>query len=116
MAKLILTPSGIKHWELVADFRVLIDTNETKEFISVPKGYRTDLASVPRIFWSIIPPFGNYSKAAVVHDYLYYTQSYTRKECDQVFYDFMIVNDVYKWKAKIMWLAVRMFGGTRGNW
>lgn len=38
--------------------------------INIPKGYRTDFASVPRIFWSIVPPVGSYSKACVVHDWL----------------------------------------------
>lgn len=54
--------------------------NETLEFyidvpggntVIVPKGFRTDFASVPRIFWGIFPPAtGRYIRAAVVHDYL----------------------------------------------
>jgi hypothetical protein len=36
--------------------------------ITIPTGTRTDLASVPRIFWWFIPPTGAYEHAAVVHD------------------------------------------------
>lgn len=39
------------------------------EVISIPAGTRTDLASVPRIFWSLMPPTGSYERAAVVHDW-----------------------------------------------
>ena len=40
------------------------------QMIVIPKGFQTDLASVPRIFWVILPPFGAYEAAAVLHDYL----------------------------------------------
>lgn len=38
--------------------------------IVVPQGFPTDLATVPRIFWWMIPPQGTYEAAAVLHDYL----------------------------------------------
>lgn len=37
---------------------------------AVPIGFKTDLASVPRLFWRMFPRDGEYRKAAVVHDYL----------------------------------------------
>ena len=40
--------------------------------ISCKKGMRTDLASVPRIVWSIISPW-DVARAAVIHDHLYAT-------------------------------------------
>ena len=108
--KLILTPSGFKTWELVQNF-----TQETSYGqITVPKGFRTDLASVPRILWCLIPPFGRYSQAAVIHDYLYHFQEGTKKVADEIFYELMLRYGTYKWKAKIMYLAVRLFGG--GAW
>ena len=37
----------------------------------IPKGYTTDGASVPRIFWSIYPPYKpEWLTACVIHDYL----------------------------------------------
>lgn len=40
--------------------------------IIVPGGFISDLATVPRIFWTIFPRDGDYERAAVVHDYLCY--------------------------------------------
>ena len=39
--------------------------------IGVPAGTKTDLASVPRLVWPLIPPDGSYAPAAIVHDRLY---------------------------------------------
>ena len=103
--KLIVTPDGWKHWILEQNFveySKIID----KEII-VPKGFRTDLASVPRLLWVFIPPMGRYSCASVVHDYLC-TINYNRKEADKVFYELMIKYKTYTWKAKIMYIGVRI--------
>ena len=37
--------------------------------ITVPTRFRTDLASVPRIFWWFLPPTGLYERAATFHDF-----------------------------------------------
>lgn len=40
--------------------------------ITVPAGFITDGASVPRPLWWLYPPFGgDYDEAAVIHDFLY---------------------------------------------
>ena len=39
--------------------------------ITVPAGFVTDLASIPRPLWVLWPPFGKYTRAAVIHDWLY---------------------------------------------
>ena len=36
--------------------------------VTVPTGFVTDFASIPRIFWSALRPDGEYAYAAVVHD------------------------------------------------
>ena len=37
----------------------------------IPKGYTTDGASVPRVFWSLYPPYKpEWLTACVIHDYL----------------------------------------------
>ncbi len=107
MNRLTLTPSGFKHYTLTEDFNSYCKyANGTN--IIVPKGFRTDLASVPRIFWTILPPFGRYSQAAVVHDYLY-RMEHDKKEADLIFYYLMLNCDVYYWKAKVMYWAVKYF-------
>ena len=104
--KLILTPSGFKTWELTEDFI----QNTSIGQIKVPKGFKTDLASIPRFLWILLPPFGRYSQAAVIHDYLYESKLYTREEADKIFRELMLRYGTYKWKAKIMYHAVRVFG------
>ncbi|MBZ7942747.1 DUF1353 domain-containing protein [Campylobacter molothri] len=37
----------------------------------IPKGFKTDGASIPRLFWSLFPPYkSEYFSACVIHDYL----------------------------------------------
>lgn len=45
----------------------------------------TDLTSIPRVLWQVARPEGRYAYAAVVHDYLYWTQTRTRDEADRIF-------------------------------
>ena len=49
--------------------KVKRETNKT-ETITVPKGFVTDLASVPRAMWWAIAPF-DVARAAIIHDLLY---------------------------------------------
>ncbi|EOG2822191.1 DUF1353 domain-containing protein, partial [Salmonella enterica] len=80
------------------------------DIISVPAGFITDLATIPRIFWTILPPDGKYAKAAIIHDYLYDNALRTKKEADLIFLDGMTVLGVPKWKRTVMYWAVRVFG------
>jgi len=83
--------------------------------IVVPTGFETDFASVPRIFWRVVPPWGRYSPAAVVHDYLYATAPVSRKEADKIFLEHMKTLKVKWWRRKAMYRAVRMGGGFAWN-
>lgn len=81
--------------------------------IKVPKGFITDLASVPRAFWSIFPPFGSYTSAAVVHDFLYSeynTTGINRTLADKIFLFVMEELGVGYLRRKAMYRAVRSFG------
>lgn len=76
----------------------------------VPEGFTTDFASVPRLLWRLVPPWGPYSPAAVVHDYLYRTGTGTRPAADAVFLSLMKRLGVPAWKRYAMYAAVRAFG------
>ena len=78
--------------------------------IEVPEGFETDFASVPRLFWRVVPPWGRYSPAAVVHDFLYSTGKVSRKEADAIFLELMARLAVPLWKRYVMYWAVRLFG------
>ncbi|ECB2272091.1 DUF1353 domain-containing protein, partial [Salmonella enterica subsp. enterica serovar Newport] len=100
-------------WRIHEPFEFYL-SDDNSDVISVPAGFITDLASVPRIFWTFMPPDGKYAKAAIIHDYLYDNALRTKKEADRIFLDGMTVLGVPKWKRIVMYLAVRIFG--RGNY
>jgi Protein of unknown function (DUF1353) len=80
--------------------------------VDVPTGFVTDFASIPRVFWSLLPTDGDYAYAAVIHDYLYWTQERPRATADQIFkmamQDFKIGNVT----IETIYRAVRLGGGT----
>lgn len=81
--------------------------------IEVPKGFVTDLASTPRLLWLTFPPFGRYTGASVIHDYLYsvgYQLGISRKKADEIFLGIMKELGVPFWKRQAMYKAVRLFG------
>ena len=80
--------------------------------VIVPAGSTTDFASIPRAFWSILPPWGRYGWAAVIHDYLYRHGLYTRAIADLIFLHAMEELHVAKWKRVTMFNAVRWFGAS----
>lgn len=79
--------------------------------ITVPQGFRTDFASIPRVLWNLLPPTGSYGLAAVVHDYLYRTYGLcTRKQADDVLWEAMTFLKV-GWATKaIIYTGVRVGG------
>lgn len=109
----ILEMLGHYNWRVYEPFAFYL-SDDNSDVISVPAGFITDLASVPRIFWTLLPPDGKYAKAAIIHDYLYDNALRTKYEADRIFLDGMKVLGVPRWKRTIMYLAVRLFG--RGNY
>ncbi|ECJ8609108.1 DUF1353 domain-containing protein [Salmonella enterica] len=109
----ILEMIGRYNWRVYEPFEFYL-SDDSSDVISVPAGFVTDLATVPRIFWILLPPDGKYAKAAIIHDYLYDNALRTKYEADRIFLDGMAVLGVPKWKRMIMYWAVRLFG--RGNY
>jgi hypothetical protein len=99
---------------LIEPFRVQLRESGGR-MIEVPRGFETDFASVPRFFWRVLPPWGRYSPAAVVHDYLYQSGTLERHEADRVFLTLMQRLGVSAWKRNVMYEAVRLFGGSAWN-
>jgi hypothetical protein len=117
---LICEKIGKHTWKLHEKYRFIRLRNGEEETIKVPKGYETDFASVPSLFWTLVPKSGEYDGAAVIHDYLYGLRgadlkpARTRAECDWIFLDGMAVLGVGYFKRHLMWSAVRIFGS--GPW
>lgn len=83
--------------------------------ITVPAGFKTDLASIPRFFWRVLPQVGKYDAAAVVHDYLYRNNGVTRLEADDVLLEAMGVLNVPAWQRSIIYAGVRVGGWKPWN-
>lgn len=110
---LIVKSVDDRSWQIVEPFYFYFDENKKEEGVVIPSGFITDFASVPRLLWSIYPPTGRYSKAAVVHDYLYNNgkdMGFDRKFCDKMFLNGMKALDVGYFIRLPMYIGVRMFG------
>jgi len=79
--------------------------------IIVPRGTKTDFASTPKWIHWLYPPQGKYSKASIIHDYMYNNKTDTRLICDAVFYDAMKDSKVNFFTRWIFFISVRIFGG-----
>ena len=83
--------------------------------VIVPKGFKSDGASIPRVIWSWLPPFGKYLNAAIIHDYYY---SLGEQKCapidyklaTKVFREAMKVCRVNLVRRNVMYKAVIWFG------
>lgn len=80
--------------------------------VTVPKGFVTDFASIPREFWSLLRPDGEYAHAAIVHDYLYWQQGTSREYADSVFLAAMEDLKVQPTTRTLLYKAVRGFGAS----
>ena len=78
--------------------------------VTVPPGFVTDLASIPQVLQSIIRQNGLYLLPAVVHDYLYWKQTCTREQSDQILLFAMIENRVSDLHRIAIYEAVKAAG------
>jgi hypothetical protein len=61
---------GGDYYRVAESFRYYLGQKYADQWVFVPAGMLTDLASIPRIVWNILPPSGKYGAAAIVHDRL----------------------------------------------
>jgi hypothetical protein len=97
-------------WRLLAPF-VYYSENLGRE-ITVPAGFITDFASVPRLPVAYLLAGGEANEAAVIHDYLYKTHIVDRETSDAILDEAMAASGQPWWRRKLMWAGVRLFGGT----
>lgn len=106
---------GDRDWEVA---KALTYRGIDEEFV-VPAGMETDFASVPRAFVWFLPRYGRYTKAAILHDYLWrfrvgsQTEPVSRRDADGLFRRVMRELDVPFLRRWIMWAAVRWAALTK---
>jgi len=95
-----LSPMRDHRFKLIASLRF--------RGVVVPKGYRTDGASVPRLFWWLFPPNRtDYLPCAIIHDYLCDMGRF--KEADEMFRACLEELRVDWFSRTVMYLAVRIY-------
>lgn len=108
---------GKDFWIVKKEFRYAIDGDKNK-IVIVPRGFLTDGATVPRLFWGLIPPWGKYGQAVVLHDYLCEVPGYwnygtweelERKDVDQIFNQAMGNLGVSSLLRKTLYTAVKLY-------
>jgi len=108
---------GPRRW-LLTDDLVFRSELYAGNFV-VLRGFQTDFASIPRLFWVIAPKVDAYDAASVVHDAGYghalYTEQLDRIHAvkhvaDNLFLEGMLASGVPGWRARLMYRMVSIFG------
>jgi hypothetical protein len=113
---------GARRWLLIDDL-VFESVRFQGRFVA-PRGFQTDLASIPRIAWTIFPKVDLYDEAAVIHDAAYANAIVTaqgervyliKRFADALFYEGCLARGVGPRRARIMWWVVSRFGDPVGH-
>lgn len=113
----VYAPFGDEEWFYIAKpISWIAEGDHKTKFrdVRVPSGFVTDLASIPQIFWPVMPRDGKYLPAAIVHDYLYWRQDRPRQDADMIFNIGMsdlkvgsikrgLIYHAVKWGGEIAW-------------
>lgn len=106
-------PAG-KRWTVKQPFSY---TGKTESF-TVPADFTTDFASVPRVFSWLLPRYGRWTQAAILHDYLWGESkkgeaALNKFDADGLFNRAMRELGVPYLRRWIMWAAVRWASGPK---
>ncbi|MFD6158194.1 DUF1353 domain-containing protein [Nocardia sp. NPDC060256] len=91
----------------------LVYQGASEEFV-IPAGFRTDFASVPRALVWLVPRYGAYTRAAILHDYLRSTHAVSIADADGIFRRCLRELGVAVPRRWMMWAAVRLASGLTG--
>lgn len=100
---LVVEQVGESDWELRRTLRY----EGRHECFVVPEGSRTDFASVPRPLVWLIPRYGRYTRAAVLHDHLWRTGATSKADADGIFRRALRELGTSVARRWLMWAAVR---------
>lgn len=101
---------GAQLWVLEEDF--IYSSDVLGGVVIVPAGFVTDFSSVPRLPLVHMVLADMAQRAAVVHDYLYSTAVYTRKQADDVLMEAMTISGIPWAKRQAIYLGVRVGGAS----
>lgn len=108
---------GEREWLLTDD--LVFFSAKYRGVVIAPRGFQTNLASIPRLLWTVFPKVGRQDRAAVIHDAGYghalVTQNGDRIHAvkhvsDDLFYEGMRSDGVNGLSAQVMYRAVVLCG------
>lgn len=91
-----------QRWRLIADYHISGHT--------IPAGFESDGATVPRFLWWYVPPTGPYLPAVLIHDFLYQHAIGSKAQADKTFYTALQQLPVGRCKSRLMYWGVKIFG------
>lgn len=97
-------------WVLVQPLVYLSDV--AGRALTVPTGFRTDLASVPRLPLVFLLAGDCAREAAVVHDFLYQSHETDRATADAILREASACTGVPAWRRWLMYAGVRLGGAS----
>lgn len=103
-------------WLTSRPFSYEIGSKGSGLVITVPEGTDTDLATVPRFMWPLVPPHdSNLAAAFVLHDYLCRWNGFNRQVSDVILYEALRVLGCSATRAWLVYLAVSAWRIIRGK-
>ena len=89
-------------WRLLACYTI--------DGVTIPAGFESDGATVPRFLWWYVPPTGPHLPAVLIHDYLYKHAIGTKAAADDAFYRVLRQSGVGYLKSRLMYWGVKIVG------
>lgn len=116
LTELVLTEAdGLDDGEWLLGADLVYQSDCAGQTFTVPKGFKTDLASVPRIPIVYELCGDTSSKAAALHDWLYTAHPVSREMADAVLKEASAITGVPAWRRWLMWAGVRVGGASHWN-
>lgn len=115
MTQLSGKPGVWRLWRLEQTMIYYIGSDKGRP-VFVPRGFVTDGPSIPRFLWVILPVWGSWSRAGVLHDYLCcliaagrpHVEAPSRTVADRLFYASMLDIGVGRFTRWMLYAGVRI--------
>lgn len=113
---------GDRRWLLIDD--LIFRSEKYRGIVIAPRGFQTDLASIPRLAWTLVPKVGKWDGPSVIHDAGYSNALVTehgdrifavKAVSDNLFLEGMHAQGVNGFLAQFMYRAVSLFGNPEGH-
>ena len=101
-SKLKVTKIGKHRWELLDD--------GITPFATIPKGFKSDGGSIPRLLWWFSHPAAEFFEASILHDYFYEHAIENKPYADNAFHQIGLHYGAKPPKAKVAYFAVKLLG------